>query len=114
MKKKAFIIIIIAVSLLVLSSFVYVSIGTNKIENQMRETLKTKGHSDEDILKVNVTHSFLNILLSYNEWSIMIEYVDEPEVLYFYSIKNSEIVGAGVSGNIPDKNKLKHADDLVK
>lgn len=114
MKKKTFIIIVIVFLLLVLSSFVYVSIGTNKIDNQMREKLETKGYLDQDILKIKVNHSFLNILLSYNEWNIMVEYVDEPEVLYSYTVKDGEIVFAGVSGNIPDKNKLKHKDDFGK
>lgn len=112
MKKKTSITIVIGFLLLAISSFVYVSMGTNKINNQMRQELETKGYSDQDILKVEVTHSFFSVLLSYNEWNIMVEYVDEPEVLYSYTIKDGEIVFTGVSGNIPDKNELKHKDDF--
>lgn len=112
--KKTFIIIVIGFLLLVLSSFAYVSIGTNRINNQMREKLEANGYLDDDILKIKVTHSFLSVLLSYNEWNIMVEYVDEPEVLYSYTIKDGEIVFGGVSGNITDKNKLKHVDDFGK
>jgi hypothetical protein len=98
----------------VLSSFAYVSIQTKKVKNQVTEKLQSKGYKDKDILKFDVEHSFFKALVYHKGWSINIEYSDEPGVLYFYSIENNEIIGIGVSGKIPDKNKVKHADELIK
>lgn len=110
MKKKVFLAIGIMVMLLIFGVITYVSVGTNKAENQMKLYLQDKGYDDAEIANIDVTHSFLNIVLSYNEWVITVKYVDEPDVNYIYTIKDDQIAVAGISGGIIDKEDLKHAE----
>ena len=73
----------------------------------MWEYLEEKGYMHTEIQSIDVNHSFLNIILSYNEWSIAVVYTDEPTSIYYYHIKNGSIVEDGVSGTT-DKEDLKH------
>ena len=49
----------------------------------------------------------MNILLSYNEWTIDVVFEDEPTTIYKYTLKDGIIVESGVSGTT-DKEDLKH------
>lgn len=59
------------------------------------------------LLKIDVNHSFLNIILPYNEWIIKVQYADEPNAIYSHTIKVGKIVETGVLGDV-DKEDLKH------
>lgn len=110
MKKKSLIIICSVLIVIILSCFVYVSVGSQKAEKLMIQYLENKGYTiQKDIYDIDVRHSFLNIILSYNEWGINVKYNDEKEAIYIYTIKNGKIVEAGVSGTV-EKEDLKHKD----
>lgn len=87
--------------------FSYVSLGRNHVEDKMWEYLGKENYSQADIQSLEVSHSFMSILLSYDEWVVRVVYQDEPASVYFYTLKNGEIVGSGVSGST-DKEDLKH------
>lgn len=107
MKKKMLMIITTILLIVALSCFLYVFKGTKNAEKLMWEYLETKGYVTEQIKNIDVNHSFLNIILSYNEWIIKVQYVDEPNAIYGYTIKDGKIVETGVSGDI-EKEDLKH------
>lgn len=107
MNKKKILFIVILIIIILVS---YTSIGTLIIKNKMNNYLQVNGYSTNEIKSIEVKHSFLNILLSYNEWNIAVKYNDEPESIYFYTYKNKEIITNGISGS-KDKDNLKHADD---
>ena len=107
MKKKLMTGICIFLAVIILGSFLYVGIGKNTIENKMRDYLKQNNYSETDIQSIEVKHSFVNILLSYNEWTIDVIYEDEPTSVYSYTLKDGTIVESGVSGTT-DKENLKH------
>ncbi|NLW24462.1 MAG: DUF3139 domain-containing protein [Clostridia bacterium] len=107
MKKKRFKIIAIILVTVVLICSAYVFMGAKKAEKLTWEYLKAKGYTAEQIKKIDINHSFLNIILSYNEWIIKVEFVDEPNVFYIHTIKDGKIVETGVSGDV-DKENLKH------
>ena len=107
MKKKLMTGICIFLAVIILGSFLYVGIGKNTIENKMRDYLKQNNYSETDIQSIEVKHSFVNILLSYNEWTIDVVYEDEPTSVYSYTLKDGTIVESGVSGTT-DKENLKH------
>ena len=107
MKKKLMTGICIFLAVIILGSFLYVGIGKNTIENKMRDYLKQNNYSETDIQSIEVKHSFVNILLSYNEWTIDLIYEDEPTSVYSYTLKDGTIVESGVSGTT-DKENLKH------
>ena len=107
MKKKLMTGICIFLAVIILGSFLYVGIGKNTIKNKMRDYLKQNNYSETDIQSIEVKHSFVNILLSYNEWTIDVVYEDEPTSVYSYTLKDGTIVESGVSGTT-DKENLKH------
>ena len=107
MKKKLMTGICIFLAIIILGSFLYVGIGKNTIENKMRDYLKQNNYSETDIQSIEVKHSFVNILLSYNEWTIDVVYEDEPTSVYSYTLKDGTIVESGVSVTT-DKENLKH------
>ncbi len=107
MKKKLIIGICIFLAVIISGSFLYVGIGKKTIENKMWDYLKQENYSETDIQSIEVKHSFANILLSYNEWTIDVVYKDEPTSVYNYTLRDGNIVESGVSGTT-DKEKLKH------
>lgn len=92
---------------IILTCVIYVFAGTNKAQKLMWEYLDEKGYTQTEIQSIDVNHSFLNIILSYDEWKISVIYADEPTSIYYYGIKNDSIVEGGVSGTT-DKEDLKH------
>lgn len=107
MKRKRFYLAVGILAVIVLTCFIYVFIGTKNTERLMWAYLEDKGYTAEKIQRIDVNHSFLNIILSYNEWNIRVQYADEPDAIYIYTVKNRQIKDAGVSGSV-DKEDLKH------
>ena len=68
MKKKVITGCCILLVLIILGGFLYVGIGRNNLENKMWDYLEQENYSETDIQSLEVKHSFMNILLSYNEW----------------------------------------------
>ena len=70
------------------------------------------GYSESEIRSIKVQHSFLNVILRYQEWNIMVEIEDEPTVFYHYGFgKNAEVSQGGVSGSgDKEKEELKHLE----
>lgn len=107
MKKKVITGCCILLVLIILGGFLYVGIGRNTLENKMWDYLKQENYTETDIQSIEVKHSFANILLSYNEWTIDVVYEDEPTSIYKYTLKDGNIVESGVSGTT-EKEDLKH------
>jgi len=109
MKRKVFYIAVGILAVIVLTCFIYVNTGTKNTEKLIWAYLEDQGYTTEKIQSIDVNHSFLNVILSYNEWTIQVRYTDEPDAIYIYTVKNGQIIDAGVSGNV-DKEDLKHKD----
>ena len=107
MKKKGITGCCILLVLIILGGFLYVGIGRRNLENKMWDYLKQENYTEADIQSIEVRHSFANILLSYNEWTIEVVYEDEPTSVYKYTIRDGSIVESGVSGTT-EKEDLKH------
>lgn len=100
-------IVVVLIIMIALSAFGYVGIQGNNIENKMWEYLKENNYEENEIASLKVKHSFMNILLSYNEWTIEVVFEDELTSVYTYSYKDGVIVEGGVYGTT-DKEDLKH------
>lgn len=109
MKRKGLYITVGILAVIILTCYIYVFAGTKSTEKLMREYLEDKGYTTEEIQNIDVNHSFLNVILSYNEWNIRIRYADEPEAVYIYTVKNGQIKEAGISGKV-NKEDLKHKE----
>ncbi|HCR82836.1 MAG TPA: hypothetical protein DIW07_05385 [Lachnospiraceae bacterium] len=107
MKRKGIIIPVCVITVFIVSIAIYIFAGTKKAENLMWEYLDGKGYTQTEIQSIDVNHSFLNIILSYNEWNIKVIYTDEPTSIYSYHIKDGSIAEGGVSGTT-NKEDLKH------
>lgn len=104
-KKNIILIIVVCTVFIVMIG--YVVIGSNYIEKKAWNYLESKGYSTQEIQSVEVTHSYLNAILSYDEWKIKVVYTDEPTSVYSYRIVDGVIIEGGVSGTT-DKEDLKH------
>ena len=109
MNKKKWICIVIV--MILAAVVLYVLLGTISVKSKMDRYLTDRGDTASKLESVKVKHSFLNLLLSYDEWSIQVKYYDELDVVYYYKYKNKEIAPAGVSGKGAEKSELKHLDD---
>lgn len=107
MKKKSTIIIVAVLLTIVLCAVIYVGVGSNSIKDKMWDYLQENNYEEADIQSINVKHSFINIILSYDEWIIDVVYADEPTSVYTYTFRDGNIVEGGVSGTT-DKEDLKH------
>ena len=59
--------------------------------------LEYRGYSAQDVCEITVKHSYLNRLLSYNEWRISVEFEEEPDILFWFTYRDDQIVFQGVS-----------------
>ncbi len=105
--KKTYKICSVLLATIVLCGILYVGIGSNRIENKAWDYLKENNYSVTDIKSLEVKHSFVNILLSYNEWIVDVVFEDEPDSVYKYTLRDGGIVQSGVLGTT-DKEALKH------
>jgi hypothetical protein len=69
------------------------------------------GYKETEIKDIDVIHSFLNKLLSYDEWWVSVTFADETEVKYNYG----DVYGEGFQQisyfpEDPSKNNFKHAE----
>ena len=96
MKKKG-IVLIILLCILLGTLLVYKAVGGAMLRQKTYDFLEEKGYSKSDISDVEIRHSFLNKLLSYNEWRIFVTFQREPEVVFAFTYRNGEIIRQGVS-----------------
>ena len=59
--------------------------------------LEYRGYTAQDVSEIKIKHSYLNRILSYNEWRISVEFVEEPNVLFWFTYRDGMIVFQGVS-----------------
>ena len=59
--------------------------------------LEYRGYTSQDVKEINIDHSYLNRLLSYNEWRISVEFEQEPDILFWFTYRDDGIVFQGVS-----------------
>ena len=59
--------------------------------------LEYRGYAAQDVREIKIKHSYLNRILSYNEWRISVEFAEEPDVLFWFTYRDGKIVFQGVS-----------------
>lgn len=99
-KFKVFIIFIVAI-------LAYPFIGKLILENKTREFLQDKGCIKTDIENICIKHSYLNLILSYDEWSILVEFRQVPQINYSFTTKNKDIIFRHVVDSKKTKEELK-------
>ena len=93
-KKK----IIMAILLLIIVALCLNVFVQQKFINTYTFTeLGYRGYTAQDVSEINIKHSYLNRILSYNEWRISVEFVEEPNVLFWFTYRDGKIIFQGVS-----------------
>ena len=59
--------------------------------------LEYRGYMAQDVSEIKIDHSYLNRILSYNEWRISVEFVKEPAILFWFTYRDDKIIFQGVS-----------------
>jgi len=115
MKKRTSLIIATTILLIIIGVMSYKVIAGNNIKNKTYEFLETKGYNKNDISNIEIKHSFLNKILSYNEWRIFVEFESEPDIIFAFTYRNKEIIKQGVtSDDLLDKDEIREYDEKFK
>ena len=86
-------VLIVVVVLLCLNVFVQQKF----IKTYTYTELENRGYNAQDVHEIKIKHSYLNRILSYNEWRISVEFEKEPEILFWFTYRDNKIVFQGVS-----------------
>lgn len=89
------IIIIFVVIIVVLCLNVWVQ--QKFIKTYTYTELEYRGYTTQDISEVKIKHSYMNRILSYNEWRISVEFKNQPDILFWFTYRDNEIIFQGVS-----------------
>lgn len=108
MRKNTFIKTIIIILLLVIFVLVFnVLIQRKFIKTYTYTELENRGYTAQDISKIKINHSYLNKILSYNEWRISVEFEKEPNILFWFTYRDDKIIFQGVSSEpMLDKDSI--------
>jgi len=96
-KKKLFITVIIILLLLILGLCLNVFVQRKFIKTYTYTELENRGYTSQDVSEIKINHSYLNKILSYNEWRISVEFEKEPDILFWFTYRDNKIVFQGVS-----------------
>lgn len=107
MKKKSIIITAVVIIAIAAIDIAYVSLGAELVEVQTHSYLLDNGYTNADISTIDVKHSFVNLILSYDEWTSIVVFMDDPAIQYHFTWEDNAISSTGVSGEISDKNDVK-------
>lgn len=69
--------------------------------------LEYRGYTTQDVSEIKITHSYLNRILSYNEWIISVEFKKEPDILFDFTYRDDKIIFEGISSQpLLDKEEI--------
>ena len=93
MKRKIlFILITVAAAL-----FLNVFIQQKFIRTYTCTELEYRGYTSQDVNEIEISHSYLNRILGYNEWRISVEFKKEPDIFFWFTYRDGKIIFQGVS-----------------
>lgn len=96
-RKKVLIATIIALVVFAVALCLNVFVQQKFIKTYTYTELEYRGYTTQDVDEIKINHSYLNRLLSYNEWRISVEFVKVPDVLFWFTYRDDKIIFQGVS-----------------
>ncbi len=106
-KKRALIISMGVFVVIVLVLSLNVFIMQKFIKTYTYAELEYKGYTAQDVSEIKIKHSYLNRILSYNEWIISVEFEKEPDILFQFTYRDDKIIFEGVSSELMlDKDEI--------
>lgn len=114
-KKKLLITVIIILLLLIFGLCLNVFIRQKFIKTYTYTELENRGYTAQDVSEIKIGHSYLNKILSYNEWRISVEFKKEPDILFWFTYRDNKIVFQGVSSEpMLDKESTRDYSERFK
>jgi hypothetical protein len=106
-KKKVLIISGVVLAVIVFALSLNVFIMQKFVKTYTYTELEYRGYTTQDVREIKIKHSYLNRILSYNEWIISVEFKKEPDVLFRFTYRNDKIIFEGVSSEpMLDKEEI--------
>ena len=69
--------------------------------------LEYRGYTAQDVREIKIKHSYLNRILSYDEWIISVEFKEEPDILFQFTYRDDKLILQGVSSEpMLDKEEI--------
>ncbi len=93
--KTTIIVLIVVMVVLCLNVFVQQKF----IKTYTYTELENRGYTAQDVSEMKIKHSYLNRILSYNEWRISVEFEKEPDILFWFTYRDNKIIFQGVSSD---------------
>ena len=106
-KKKAFIIGVVVLVVIVFALNLNVFVVKKFIKTYTYAELENRGYTAQDVSEIIIKHSYLNRILSYNEWIISVEFKRKPDILFRFTYRDDKIIFEGVSSEpMLDKEEI--------
>ena len=106
-KKKALIIGAVVLVAIVFALSLNVFVMRKFIKTYIYNELGHRGYAPQDVSELKIKHSYLNRILSYNEWIISVEFKKEPDILFQFTYRDDKIIFQGVSSEpMLDKEEI--------
>ena len=96
-RKKVLIATLIALIMFTVVLCLNVFIQQKFIKTYTYTELEYRGYMAQDVSEIKIDHSYLNRILSYNEWRISVEFVKKPAILFWFTYRDDKIIFQGVS-----------------
>lgn len=103
-RKKAFMISAAVLGVIVFALALNVFVTRKFVKTYTYTELEYRGYTARDVREITVEHSYLNRILSYNEWIISVEFKQEPDILFRFTYRDGKIIFEGV-GSEPSLGK---------
>lgn len=103
-KKKTLIISVVVLVVIIFALSINIFVMQKLIKTYTYTELEYRGYTTQDISEIKIKHSYLNRILSYNEWIISVEFKKEPGILFQFAYRDDKIIFEGVSSE-PMLNK---------
>ena len=106
-KKKVLIISGVVLVVIVFALSLNVFIMQKFVKTYTYTELEYRGYTTQDVSEIKIKHSYLNRILSYNEWIISVEFNKNPDILFQFTYRDDKIIFEGVSSEpMLDKGEL--------
>ena len=106
-KKKVLIISGVVLAVIVFALSLNVFIMQKFVKTYTYTELEYRGYTTQDVSEIKIKHSYLNRILSYNEWIISVEFNKNPDILFQFTYRDDKIIFEGVSSEpMLDKEEL--------
>lgn len=87
---------LIILMIVVIGVIAYVGLCRCIIMNRVNKYIAAKGYSISNIKDLDIRRSFLNRVLGYDEWGILVEFDKAPDVFFCFSYRKGEVSFEGV------------------